>query len=234
MDLNTMIDEIQREELIINVLDIQGTSEMVEVMDGDTGDLIMEENYKPTKIVAEVIYAGEKVSGLDVSIQYTNQGHRESMQIAWYLDPYIYTNSFASQITTDANGNEVETTTMDIRIFGPAGCDVQLQLEDIITTDVAGEESSTQDIAFVFNNTRIEVQTVNIDTMIQDIQTYRETTSTATSTPTTADYLVDAKIYHKGFYMAYLYPEFNSWRVGFTLPESSQDFVTELWNPRIL
>jgi len=231
LDPAVMLEQVQREELVINVIDIQGTSQMLEVTDDTTGELVLEEQYLPSKILADIWYAGEKVSGLDVDIEHDAAGDLKSLELAWYLDPYIYTNTFTKNITTNAAGVEQEDVTMDIRIFGPEGCGVQFQIDTVTIIDPTGSESSTQNITFVLNNTRIELQTVDIDAMIEDIQTYRQTVPAATSTPQTDSYLVDAKIYHKGVYRAYLYPEFDTWRVGFVSQQSSQDFIAELWNP---
>ncbi len=208
-----MIDVIQREELTINLLDIQGTSEMVETTDDKTGELLIKEQYKVTKVVADVRYAGEKITALDASIQYDEMGDMTSIEIAWYLDPYIYTNTFTTSTTVDVAGNIIENTTMDIRIFGPQGCDVQLAFAGTNTTDTEKNETSTESFNFVLNNTTIEVSTEDFGGMIKDIKQYRETVPTATSTPQTDNYFVDGKIYHKGVYRAYLYPESDTWRV---------------------
>lgn len=231
LDPQTMIDVVQKEELVINILDIQGTAQMISIYDENIQETVQEEDYRVSKIVAEIQYAGKKVTAADITIQYNDAGDMTNLQIAWYLDPYIYTNNFSTQRTTDVAGNEIETTTMDIRIFGPAGCDVQLMLDATTTIDTEKNETSTQDITFVLNNTRVEISTQNFDAMIGDIFNYRQTVPTATSTPQTASYLVDAKIYHKGVYRAYLYPENNTWNVGFASQQEPQDFINELLNP---
>lgn len=219
-DPAVMIDVVQQEELIINLLDIQGTSQMIEVFTDskdEQGNIItqtsMEEEFYPSKIVADVRYAGEKITAVDVSIQHDENGDMSALQIAWYLDPYIYTNNYTKTTTVDVAGNTIEDVTMDIRIFGPAGCDVQLAIDTTTTIDQTDTESSVESIVLVLNNTRVEFNTQNFGDMWKDIQDYRATVATATSTPQTDDYFVDAKIYHKGVYRAYLYPENDTWRI---------------------
>lgn len=211
MDPALLIDIVQQEELIINLLDVQGTSEMVEVTNDKTGEVAIEEKYTTTKVVADIRYAGEKITAVDASIQYDEAGNMTAMQIAWYLDPYIYTNNFTKTTTVDVAGNTIEDVTMDIRIFGPAGCDVQLAIDTTTTIDQTDTESSVESIVLVLNNTRVEFNTQNFGDMWKDIQDYRATVATATSTPQTDDYLVDAKVYFKGNYMGYLFPENNGW-----------------------
>lgn len=213
MDPEVMIDVVQSEELIINLLDVQGTSQMVEQTDDKTGEMTIEEEYSITRLVADIRYAGEKITAVDATITYDAQGDMTNIEIAWYLDPYIYTNSFSRDVTTDVAGNKIEHATMDIHIYGPAGCGVQLLLDTTTTTDPQDNETSTQDITFTLNNTTLEIQTQNFNDMIDDIKNHRLTVPTATSSPQTASYLVDAKIYHKGDYRAYIYPEDNTWKV---------------------
>lgn len=231
MDPAVMIDVVQQEALTINLLDVQGESEMVEITDDKTGEISQQEEYRPTKIVADLRYAGEKVTAVDISVQYDEVGNANAMQIAWYLDPYIYTNNYTKTISIDAAGNTIEHTTMDIRIFGPAGCDVQLAFDGTTTIDAEQNETADETITLILNNTRVEFVTQNFGDMWDDIQVYRKTVPTATSTPQTQNYLVDAKIYHKGVYRAYLYPESDTWLIGFPSWQEPQDFINDLWNP---
>lgn len=82
--------------------------------------------------------------------------------------------------------------------------------------DAQGKDIQDQTFVLTLNNTRVEVAFANVDKMFDDIKLHRKNFPTATSAPTTIDHVVFAKIFHKNYHRADVYPLNDQWRIEFT------------------
>lgn len=189
----------------IRILNVEGHRWLDEYTDND-GALYYEEDRVPTRIVADFWSDESKILGLDREASYDEDYNILEGTIAVFLDPYIYTNHFTSTRTQDDDGDR-KVMDFDIRIFGPAGCDIQIQwLEDDYYNYSDGQQSTTHSIDLHFNNTHIELVVTDLEAMLDEIQEHRVLFPTATSAPMTANHVLTAKIYSKGIHAANIIP----------------------------
>ena len=208
----------------------------------EEGNAIRDDQYPdffPTHMIFDLHYDNEKIAALDLTISYTetNNPYREfyqadSLDVALFLNPYIYTNQVTIEreyaYITEDNQDQwytqasqwdviVNRHSSDIRVFGPATCNLQLtyMYEQIYATDTDPEVTNL-DLMLAFDNFTFDGSFTDIWTAIKDVAQYKESNPDALSAPTTAQHINKAEILLENeWHIANIVPINNTWRIDY-------------------
>jgi hypothetical protein len=217
-------------QLQIRLVKLEGIRWDKQIDDGN-GGYYVEKELSPTRIIGDVWSDNTKLLAIDRQANYDQNNDITGGEVALHIAPYIYTNTFTRNYNQQEAGHNQQLT-FDVRVFGPAACDMQVLFNFNETYDYSNEDRQDDvQLEVSLNNTRVLFHINNMGDMFDDIDSYRATMPTATSAPTTQNHIIQADIYHKGVRRAYLYPFNNSWLIGFTSQQEPRWFFPVYRDP---